>query len=57
MIKKIIKKLTGNQWEVRRCCWPYPDGYATFNPSKNMVLDTGLTKQEAQERCDELNAD
>jgi hypothetical protein len=43
------------EWTVVKCGWPYPDGYATINKSKNMILDTGLTKEHAEQICEELN--
>lgn len=49
----IWKRLTGNWWVVRRCAFPYPEGYATYLPAKKTVLDTGLTKEHAQKICDE----
>lgn len=53
--KRQVKRLSGNWWEVRACGFPFESGYATYNPVKNMVLDTGLTKERAQQICDELN--
>ena len=55
-MKRFWKWLIGDWWVVRRCTWPYQEGYATFNKYKNTVLDTGITKQEAEEICKELNA-
>jgi len=56
--KRLWKRWRGNLWEVRRCEFPYPRGtYGTYLPSKRMVLDTGLTKEHAQEICEELNKD
>ena len=43
------------EWEVRPCTWPYPEGYATYNPSTKTVLDTGLSREQAQIICDQLN--
>jgi hypothetical protein len=54
-VRKAIDRLTRNRWEIRRCLWPFPEGYATFNPGTNTILDTGLTKQRAQEICDQMN--
>ena len=51
----LLKSIIGDVWEVRRCLFPYPEGYATYNPYKRTILDTGLTKEEAQRICDELN--
>ncbi len=48
--------IKGDRWVVRACKWPYSDGYATYNPLKNMILDTGLTKDRAGEICRGLNS-
>lgn len=42
-------------WVVRKCKYPYPEGYGTYNWAKKMILDTGLTKEEAKVICKELN--
>jgi hypothetical protein len=55
LLKKLWNKAIGNWWEVRACCWPYPEGYGTYNPYKKMILNTGLTKEHAQSICDQLN--
>ena len=52
---RLTRLFLGDKWEPRRCCWPYPEGWATYNRFKNAIADTGLTKEEAQRRCDELN--
>jgi hypothetical protein len=53
---KILRKIQGvGWWEVRKCGFPYPSGYATYNKTKNMILDTGLTKDVAQSICDIMN--
>jgi len=52
--KDIYYLITG-RWRVIRTIWPYPHGYGTYNERKSMLLDTGLSKAEAQERCAELN--
>jgi hypothetical protein len=54
-VKKLFNKLIGNVWVVKQCCFPYPEGYTTYNHYKRTVLDTGLTKEEAKKICDELN--
>jgi hypothetical protein len=53
-IKQAIKKFFG-PWEVRRTIWPYKDGYGTYNASTRTIADTGLSREEAQQRCDSLN--
>jgi len=40
-----------HKWEVRRTIWPYADGWGTYCPKCKTVLDTGLSKQEAERRC------
>ena len=52
-VKAIFKS---NDWEARKCLWPYPEGYATYNKRTRTILDTGLTKEQAERICDELNA-
>ena len=42
-------------WVVKKCGFPYAQGYATYNWKKKMILDTGLTKEEAKAICRELN--
>jgi len=54
-LKKLGKRIIGDHWVVRRCIWPYPEGYATYNPFRRTILDTGLTKEQAEELCKELN--
>jgi hypothetical protein len=48
-------QLIHGRWVVRRTIWPYRDGWGTYCPRKNMVLDTGLSKERATELCKELN--
>lgn len=55
MIKEILKRIIGDRWIVRPCCFPYPEGYATYNPFKHMTLDTGLTKEQAKQICEKMN--
>jgi hypothetical protein len=42
-------------WVVKKCGFPYSQGYATYNWKKKMFLDTGLSKEEAKAICRELN--
>jgi hypothetical protein len=53
---KAIKKLLAPKWEVRRTIWPYPEGYGVYCPATSTILDTGLSKEQAQKIVDELNA-
>ncbi len=45
-----------SKWEIRQTHWPYEDGWATYCPETHMALDTGLSKEEAERRCEELNS-
>ena len=42
-------------WVVKKYGFPYAHGYATYNWKKKMILDTGLSKEEAKAICRELN--
>lgn len=54
-LKILFKRLSGNWWVVRRSLFPFPEGYATYNPLKDTILDTGLTKQNAIDLCKKYN--
>jgi hypothetical protein len=54
-MQKIWRWLIRDRWTVRRCGWPYAEGFATYNRHRRMVLDTGLTREEAEAACNELN--
>lgn len=55
MLKRIWKRITGDYWTVKRCRYPFPEGYATYNRKRNMILDTGLSLEQAKATCAELN--
>lgn len=42
-------------WRVVESGWPYPDGYATYHPASKTILDTGISREEAERRVRELN--
>jgi hypothetical protein len=56
---KWFKNLFWSRWMLIRTIWPYKEGYGTYRKNRltgeRMVLDTGLTKEEAQYSADELN--
>ena len=56
---KVLKRLFEPKWKVIRTIWPYPEGWGVYKEDffggKRTVLDTGLTKEQAQEECDKLN--
>ena len=45
----------GKNWVVRKTIWPFPNGYGVYNTKTKTILETGITKREAQQICDELN--
>ena len=55
MMIRIINKIIGNHWKVVRTCFPYKNGYGTYNRWKKTLLDSGLTEEEAAIACKELN--
>lgn len=50
-----LPKFLSKAWVVTRTIWPYNDGYGVLNRNTNSIVETGITKQEAQEIVDELN--
>jgi len=47
--------MASKRWKVRRSVWPYPDGYAVYDAKAKVVLDSGLSHEEAQTLCDRMN--
>ena len=54
-LPNLLKRLLGDKWEVRRTIWPYLDGWGVYNSYTRTIANTGLTKEQAQAECDELN--
>ncbi len=52
---KLKKACNPGPWEARKCLWPYPEGYATYNVKTHTILDTGLTKEQAEKIAERLN--
>lgn len=48
-----------SKWKVIRTTWPYPEGYGTYRinriTGRRMVLDTGLSLDQAKSECKILN--
>jgi hypothetical protein len=44
-------------WKPVKSNWPWPEGYAVHNRRRNLVLEVGLTKEEALTRCNLLNGE
>jgi len=48
-----------SRWKVARTIWPYPEGYGVYRKhfitGQRVILDSGLTKEAAQESARELN--
>jgi hypothetical protein len=58
------RKPRRSKWMVIRTIWPYKDGYGTYCWEltgllgfyrRRIILDTGLTLEEAQAAADKLN--
>lgn len=56
-IRRKLKQALMGKWEVRKLLFPYPEGYGTYHTGKRTLLDTGLSKEQAQQICDELNCE
>jgi len=48
-----MKKAT--KWKVVRTIWPYEDGYGVVSADRLIIVDTGLSKEQAQSICDQMN--
>lgn len=48
--------LIRDRWVVVRCGWPYPEGYCAHNPHRKTSIDHGLSREDAEESCKELNS-
>lgn len=44
-----------HKWRVARTIWPYPPGYGTYCKGCMTVVDTGLSKEEAEQAAAKLN--
>lgn len=52
-VRKIFKHR--HNWDIIRTIWPHADGWGTYCTKCKMVVDTGLTKKQAEESCRELS--
>lgn len=56
-----IKTMNEPKWVVAKCGWPFTPGWATYRPQgafhQPTILDTGLSREEAEVRRDQLNAE
>ena len=43
------------KWIVLRTIWPYPEGWGVCSRDRRTILETGLTKEQAQRICDRAN--
>lgn len=56
MLRAIWRWLLRDRWEVRRTKWPYAEGWGTYNHHRRAIADVGLSREEAEERAEDLNA-
>lgn len=56
---KFFNKVVWSKWKVIRTIWPYPEGYGIYRDNvvtgNRVILETGLTKEDAQYRCNLQN--
>ena len=45
----LLKYVVRDWYQIRACYFPYPEGYGTYNPFRRLVLDTGLSRDQAVE--------
>jgi len=38
-------------WVPAKCCFPYPPGYAVYNPKKKTILESGCEYEHVMEIC------
>jgi len=43
------------QWIVRKVIWPYLGGYGVYNKRHKTILDVGLSREQAEYICKQLN--
>lgn len=55
IVSSVVHRVFMKTWVVRRCIWPYPEGYATYNQRTSTILDTGLSYEDAVKACKNLN--
>ena len=56
----MLIRLIWTKWRVIKTIWPYREGYGTFRTNRwtkrIVILDLGLTREEAVRRAHELNS-
>lgn len=56
---KYLKNIFWGKWKITRTIWPYPEGYGVIRhhllTGERVLLDTGLSHEEAEKSCKELN--
>jgi len=50
------KNVLGHWWVPMKCGWPYPEGYCAYNKWTRTLLESGLTREQAEGVCDIMNA-
>lgn len=60
MLRKLLWILRGraNGWKLCKTGWPYEVGYGTWRWQgyRKVLLDSGLTREQAEECLEELNS-
>lgn len=55
-MSNVFTKMLGDKWAPIRTIWPYKDGWGVYNKYKSTLIEDGLSKEEAQKICDEMNS-
>jgi hypothetical protein len=54
-----MKNIFWSKWKIARSGWPYKEGWGTYRQhfitSKKIILDTGLSKEQAIKEANILN--
>lgn len=54
-LKVLAHWLFRGRWKAVPCGWPYRPGWATYCPRRSLILDTGLTREQAEAEAKALN--
>jgi len=54
-LRRLWRWWINDWWEVRACEWPYPEGFAIYHRGRGMILDMGLTYEQAAKLCEQYN--
>lgn len=53
--QRFLRWLRNDWWIAKNFGFPYPEGWAVYNPKKGAVMETGMNKTHAKLICRKLN--